>query len=151
MREKPISWLPIDSRLLPFDFTLKAPHSPLIKTLIAIEMILAVVSIAGALLLIFLPKSSLIPFIQKPSFCQEKADCVLAVRIDECCDCPSAYLKEVIEKDSGLVIYESRKDYRRLRPRSCRQVYCPACSFYTNAFCCDGSCQGITLLGAISK
>ncbi len=151
MREKPISWLPFDSRLLPLDFGLKSPHSLWVKILLAIELSLALVSVVGTLFLVFLPKPNLLPAIPKSIFCQEKKDCILAVRIDRCCDCPDGYLKAVVEADPGLEVYDSRQDYRRLRPKGCRQILCPACAFYTHAFCCDGECQGINLQGTISK
>lgn len=151
MREKPISWLPFDSRLLPFDFTFKAPHSRFIKALLTVEIALALISVVGSLLLVFWPKQNPNSLLRE-SFCQERRDCVLGIRIDECCDCPDAYLKGEVENDLGLVIYEPRKDYRRLKPRSCRQVYCSACSFYDKAYCCsEGACQGMSLPRIVSK
>jgi len=151
MRGKPISWLPFDSRFLPLDFTLKTPQSPFVKALLALEIILAIISVLGSLLLVFWPNQSL-NLVPRQSFCQERQDCVLGIRIDQCCDCPGAYLKEEIEADQGLTIYEPRKDFRLLKPRSCRQIYCPACPFYDKAYCCSGgSCQGMALPRIVSK
>jgi hypothetical protein len=115
------------------------------------EMILAFISVVGALLLAFWPHTPFSLNLKPPSFCQAKGDCLLAIRVDQCCDCPKGYLKEVVVSDPGLVAYESKRDYRHLKPRDCRQTFCPPCSFYTQAFCCRGECQGITLLGTISK
>ena len=151
MRGKPISWLPFDSRLLPFDFAFKTPHSRFVKTLLVVEMILAFVSVVGSLFLVVWPKQNPSSFLRE-SLCQEKRDCVLGIRIDECCNCPNAYLKEEIEKEPGLVVWEPKKDYRFLKPRSCREVYCPACSFYEKAYCCSGGvCRGMSLPRIVSQ
>lgn len=149
MMEKPIKWLPIDSRFLPIDFTLKASHPAWLKTLLAIEMFLAALSVIGSIFLVFLPKPKSVA--QELFSCQENTDCTLAVRIDQCCDCPEGYLKKAVEEDPGLVIYETKRDYRPLRPRSCRQAFCSPCSFYTKAICSAGTCQGMTSPEGISE
>lgn len=149
MREKPIKWIPFDTRVLPIDFAFKASHAPWVKTLLAIEMFLAMITVLGSLFLVFSPRPK--SAAQELFCCQEDADCTLAVRIDQCCDCPEAYSKKAVEKDPGLVVYEPRQDYRSLRPRRCWRTFCSPCSFYTQAICSAGTCQGITSLEGISE
>lgn len=149
MAEKPIRWLPIDTRFFPVNFTLKASHAPWVKALLAIEIFLAAIAVLGSIVLVFLPKPN--PGTQEPLFCQKNTDCVLGTRIDKCCDGPKAYSKKAVEEDFGLALYERKLDYRQLRPRNCRQVFCSACAFFTKAICSLGTCQGITTLGAFSK
>lgn len=77
--------------------------------------------------------------------CQQDSDCVVGIRIDSCCSCPSAYPKSQLEDDKNIVIYEYGKDYSSLikSNEDCRKVACKPCLFPGDADikCVYGQCK----------
>lgn len=76
-----------------------------------------------------------------PTGCQTDADCVLALDIGKCCDCPNPYLEKQVAKDSDLVVYEPGKDYSPLLPNKCDDVLCSPCPPVIGAVCVDRDCR----------
>lgn len=56
--------------------------------------------------------------------CKKDADCILGVRLDQCCAAPKAVHKDKLEKDPNIVLYEEGKDYSELLPEKCKNVHC---------------------------
>lgn len=77
--------------------------------------------------------------------CQQDSDCVIGIRIDSCCSCPSAYPKSQLEDDKNIVIYEYGKDYSSLikSNEDCRKVACEPCLFPADADikCVNNQCR----------
>lgn len=77
--------------------------------------------------------------------CQQDSDCVIGIRIDSCCSCPSAYPKSQLEDDKNIVIYEYGKDYSSLitSDEDCRKLACEPCLSPSDADikCVNNKCK----------
>ncbi len=74
--------------------------------------------------------------------CNNDSDCVVAIRLDRCCDCPSVYPKKEVEDDPNLVVYESGKDYSAIRTVDCGRIMCTPCPpLPLGAVCSNNTCQ----------
>ncbi len=77
---------------------------------------------------------------QGDRYCEHDSDCVLAIRIDQCCDCPALYTREQVDSDPDLMIYEEGKDYSSLIKVDCTSILCYPCSMPRPVACVDNKC-----------
>lgn len=60
MAEK-LDWFPIDSRIFPINLSFPTPNSPWVRIALFLEILLAFVSVVGALILVVLPPPKIPP------------------------------------------------------------------------------------------
>ncbi|MDD3648022.1 MAG: hypothetical protein PHS44_06020 [Candidatus Dojkabacteria bacterium] len=78
--------------------------------------------------------------------CFSDSDCMIVIRIDECCACPEAVAKSELTSDSKLLAYFPGKNYSSLLPEECYLVDCAPCPEMGKSAGCDlGSCQLVSV------
>lgn len=75
--------------------------------------------------------------------CASDTDCILAIDITKCCECPFPALKSKIASDDSLREYIPGKDYASLLPEICRSPnigVCAPCPPLQTVACRSGVC-----------
>jgi hypothetical protein len=72
--------------------------------------------------------------------CKTDSDCVIAIDISDCCDCPSVYFRKQVDSEPTLMEYESGKDYSSFITADCSKVMCSPCKPAYKAICHNGNC-----------
>lgn len=73
--------------------------------------------------------------------CLADSDCVLALRLDECCGCPQAVSRTVLKADKNLIEFKPGEDYSLKRKTDCQDLVCKPCEFLGKAICESGKCR----------
>ena len=80
--------------------------------------------------------------IERTPECNDDRDCVVAIQLNRCCDCPSVYPKKQVDDDPNLVVYESGKDYSSIMTVDCEGFMCKPCPPPPlGAVCSNNTCQ----------
>lgn len=74
--------------------------------------------------------------------CRQDSDCALAVLANDCCFCPQAFAREIIEKEEELQLINPGQAMF-LNQSACRKEACPACLYRQKAVCRSGRCVGL--------
>jgi len=84
--------------------------------------------------------------------CTKDSDCVLAARLDVCCDCPEIYSRKQVDGDSRLILYLKNgsspypvpaRDYpysiRRIGAVNCEGYVCKTCAEPPSGLVCSNN------------
>lgn len=74
--------------------------------------------------------------------CEKDEDCVLGIRLDECCSCAEAFSKGEVEANATIAAFEADRDYSEEKVADCSSVDCSLCPTPpTEAVCISDRCQ----------
>ena len=78
--------------------------------------------------------------------CKDSSDCVVAINLNSCCNCPQPVPKTLIDGKAS-VVYEKGKDYSSMLSTDCKNVACAPCRSVYGAICYSGKCAEAPLCG----
>lgn len=83
--------------------------------------------------------NKVVPSVEKT--CNQNIDCVLVIRLDECCSCPYVVTRKQLEKDKNLTVYIYGKNYNPEKKVDCQNTICAPCQFINEVMCLRSQCQ----------
>lgn len=79
---------------------------------------------------------------QVTAACEKDEDCVLGIRLDECCSCVEAFNKSEVEANVTIAAFEADKDYSGEKIANCSSVVCDPCpSPPSEVVCVSNRCR----------
>ncbi|NIT03468.1 hypothetical protein GTO10_00805 [Candidatus Saccharibacteria bacterium] len=74
--------------------------------------------------------------------CEKNADCVLGIRLDQCCSCAQTFSKSEVEANVTITAFEEGKDYSAQKMLDCSAVVCEPCpTTPSGVVCISNRCQ----------
>lgn len=89
------------------------------------------------------PPPSISPSPAPVSFqCTLDSDCVLALRLDQCCSCPEVTSRQALLGNQNLIEFKFGEDYSSRKTIDCSNIVCEPCvPPHGSPFCLKGQCQ----------
>jgi len=74
--------------------------------------------------------------------CEKDGDCILGIRLDECCSCAEAFSKSEVEANVTIAAFEADKEYSKEKVADCSSIVCDPCPPPpSGAVCVSNRCQ----------
>lgn len=78
----------------------------------------------------------------KLSLCRQDTDCILAIRLDQCCRCPEVVAQQALADNKSLTQFKYGQDYSPEKTIDCRGVVCSPCEpLHGSPICLEGQCR----------